>query len=59
MANVAQYSTSQYRDAFVATAEAVNVAAASPRGQSLSFFSSLSKTVLEKAGIRQAENKSA
>ena len=59
MANVAQYSANQYRDAFVATAEAVNITAASPRGQSLNFFSSLSKKVLEKAGIRQAENKSA
>lgn len=59
MANVAQYSTSQYRDAFVATAEALNIAAASTGGQSLNFFSSLSKKVLEKAGIRQEENKNA
>jgi len=58
MGNVAQYSGEQYRDAFVATAAAVNIAAASPKGQSLSFFSALSKKALEKAGIRQADDKS-
>ena len=57
--NVAQYSTNQYRDAFVATAAAVNIAAASPRAQSPSLFSALSKNVLKKAGIRQQEDKSA
>lgn len=59
MGNVAQYSTSQYRDAFVATAAAVNIAAAGTKAQSANLFSSLSKKVLEKAGIRQQGDKSA
>lgn len=59
MGNVAQYSTNQYRDAFVATAAAVNIAAASPKAQSPGLFSALSKSVLKKAGIRQQEDKSA
>jgi uncharacterized protein YegL len=59
MGNVAQYSTNQYRDAFVATAAAVNIAAAGTKAQSANLFSSLSKKVLEKAGIRQQGDKSA
>jgi uncharacterized protein YegL len=59
MGNIAQYSTNQYRDAFVAMAAAQNIVAASPTSQSLSFFSSLSKKVLEKAGLRQEDNKNA
>jgi len=59
MGNVAQYSQDQYRDAFVAMAAAQNRVAASPTKQSLNFFSSLSKKALEKAGIRQEENKDA
>jgi uncharacterized protein YegL len=57
MGNVAQYSGDQYRDAFVATAAAINITAASKEPQSLRFFSSLSKKALEKAGIRQAADK--
>lgn len=57
--NVAQYSTNQYRDAFVAMAAAQNRVAASPAKQSLNFFTSISKKVLEKAGIRQEDDKSA
>jgi hypothetical protein len=59
MGNVARYSTSQYRDAFIATAAAVNLAAAGTKAQSANLFSSLSKKVLEKAGIRQPGDKSA
>ena len=59
MGNVAQYSQDQYRDAFVAMAAAQNRVAASPVKQSLNFFTSLSKKALEKAGIRQEENKDA
>jgi uncharacterized protein YegL len=59
MGNVAQYSQDQYRDAFVAMAAAQNRVAASPAKQSLNFFTSLSKKALEKAGIRQEENKDA
>jgi uncharacterized protein YegL len=59
MANVAQYRTAQYRDAFVAVATAQNKVAASPSRQTNNFFSSLSKKALEKAGIRQEENKDA
>jgi uncharacterized protein YegL len=59
MANVAQYRTAQYRDAFVAVATAQNKVAASPGRQTNNFFSSLSKKALEKAGIRQEENKDA
>jgi uncharacterized protein YegL len=58
LANVAQYDTLQYRDAFVATAAATNLAAASPAKQSRNMFASLSKELLEKAGIRRAENNS-
>lgn len=57
-ANVAQYRADQYRDVFRATAAATNQVAASPRRQSANLFASLSKAVLEKAGIRQASEKS-
>jgi len=59
MGNVARYSKEQYRDAFVAMAAAQNRVAASPAKQSLNFFTSISKKVLEKAGIRQEDDKSA
>ena len=57
-ANVAQYSTAQYRDAFMAPAAATNQVAASPMRQSANLFASLSKAVLEKAGLRPSSEKS-
>jgi uncharacterized protein YegL len=57
-ANVAQYSTAHYRDVFLASAVATNQVAASPARQSVNLFASLSKAVLEKAGVRQASEKS-
>jgi uncharacterized protein YegL len=57
-ANVAQYSADQYRDVFRVTAAATNQVAASPMRQSANLFASLSKTILEKAGLRQSSEKS-
>ena len=57
-ANVAQYDTSRYRLAFVGAALGTNALAASPARQSTNLFSSLSKAVLEKAGLRQTSEKS-
>jgi len=57
-ANVAQYRTDQYRDVFPVIAEATNRVAASPVRQSANLFASLSKAVLEKAGLRQESEKS-
>jgi len=56
-ANVAQYRADQYRDVFRVTAAATNQVAASPMRQSANLFASLSKTILEKAGLRQAPPK--
>jgi uncharacterized protein YegL len=57
--NVAQYDPDRYATVFSAASMATNIAAAGPRAQSASLFSSLSQAVLEKAGIRRAEDKSA
>jgi hypothetical protein len=57
-ANVAKYDPALYRLAFVGTAMGTNAVAASPMPQSKNLFASLSKTMLEKAGIRQASKKS-
>jgi uncharacterized protein YegL len=57
-ANVAQFSADQYRDVFRVSAAATNQVAASPVRQSANLFASLSKAVLEKAGLRQASEKS-
>jgi hypothetical protein len=57
-ANVAQYDTSRYRNAFVGAALGTNAVAASAAPQSKNLFSSLSKAVMEKAGLRQASEKS-
>lgn len=56
--NVAQYDPDRYATVFSAASMATNIAAAAPRAQSASLFSSLSRAVLEKAGIRRAEDKS-
>jgi uncharacterized protein YegL len=56
-ANVAQYNPAQYRDVFMATAAATNHVAAGPAAQSPNLFASLTTTMLEKAGIRQAREK--
>jgi uncharacterized protein YegL len=57
-ANVAQYDTARYRDVFLATAAATNQVAASPQRQSANLFASLTRTMLEKAGLRRASEKS-
>jgi len=57
-ANVAQYDTRRYHLAFVGAALGTNAVAASAAPQSKNLFASLSKAVLEKAGIRQASEKS-
>jgi uncharacterized protein YegL len=56
-ANVAQYDTSQYRNAFVGAAFGTNAVAASPEQRSTNLFGSLTKAMMEKAGLRQASNK--
>lgn len=56
-ANVAQYDTDRYRDAFFFTAQAINAVAASALPKSANAFASLSKSVLEKAGLRKASDK--
>ncbi len=57
-ANVAQYDTGRYRLAFVGAALGTNAVAASAAPQSKNMFASISKAVLEKAGIRPASEKS-
>ncbi len=57
-ANVAQYDTSRYRNAFVGAALGTNAVAVSAARQSKNLFASLSKAVMEKAGLRQASDKS-
>jgi uncharacterized protein YegL len=57
-ANVAQYNVNQYFEAFGAVARATNVVAVSPAPKSRDVFASISKTLLEKAGLRRASEKS-
>jgi uncharacterized protein YegL len=57
-ANVAQYDPGRYRNAFVGAAWGTNAVAASPMRQTRNLFASLSKAVMEKAGLRQASEKS-
>lgn len=59
LGNVAQYDADRYTSVFGAASMATNIAAASPKRRSESLFSSLSRSVLEKAGIKRAEDKSA
>ena len=53
LGNVAQYSGEQYREAFAAMASGTNAFSSSPKRQSLSFFASLTKEAMRKAGLRQ------
>ncbi len=57
-ANVARYDPDHYRDVFACTAAATNQLANSAAPKSANLFASLSKTILEKAGLRQASEKS-
>jgi hypothetical protein len=59
LGNVAQYDPDRYANVFSAASMATNMAAASPLMRSKTLFSSLSRSVLEKAGIKRAEDKSA
>jgi uncharacterized protein YegL len=53
-ANVAQYSVNNYRATFACAAQGTNDLAASPELKSTNLFASISKAILEKAGLRQA-----
>ena len=57
-ANVAHYDTGRYPLAFASAALGTNAVASSTARQSKNLFASLSKAVLEKAGIRPASEKS-
>jgi uncharacterized protein YegL len=57
-ANVAQYDTSRYRNAFVGAALGTNAVAVGAARQSKNLFATLSKAVMEKAGLRQSSEKS-
>ena len=57
-ANVAQYDVNHYRATFACMARGTNVLAASAAPRATNLFASVSKTILEKAGIRQASEKS-
>lgn len=57
-ANVLRYDPNNYRDAMAFTAFGTNMAAASRAPKSSNLFASFSKAVLEKAGLRQADDKS-
>ena len=49
--NVAQYQTDRYKEAFAAMAEGTKMLGASRKGTVTDFFSTLSKSVLERAGL--------
>jgi uncharacterized protein YegL len=57
-ANVASYDINNYRDAFACTAQGTNALAASPASKSTNLLGFVSKVILEKAGLRQAPEKS-
>jgi len=57
-ANVAHYDADNYRAVLACTAQGTNTFAASPAPKSMNLFASFSKAVLEKAGLRQASDKS-
>jgi hypothetical protein len=57
-ANVAQYDVNNYRATFACTARGTNDFAASRAPKSSNLFASVSKAILEKAGLRQASEKS-
>jgi uncharacterized protein YegL len=56
-ANVAFYDATRYRTVFAKAALGTNAVAASQAAQSKNLFASLSKAVLEKAGLRQTPEK--
>ena len=56
--NVASYDADKYRDVLAFAARSTNTVASASAPKSLHFFSSISKAVLEKAGIRQAPDES-
>ena len=57
-ANVARYDPDHYREVFSCTAAGTNMLASSPAPKSSNLFASVSKAILEKAGLRQASDKS-
>ncbi|MGC2198032.1 MAG: vWA domain-containing protein [Terriglobales bacterium] len=57
-ANVAHYDVNNYHDTFACTARGTNMLAASAEPRATNLFASVSKTLLEKAGLRQASEKS-
>jgi uncharacterized protein YegL len=57
-ANVAQYDADHYRATFACAALGTNAVAASAARKSANLFASVSKTLLQKAGLRQASEKS-
>lgn len=57
-ANVARYDVSHYRDVFACAAVGTNALSASAARRSSNLFASISKAVLEKAGLRRATDKS-
>jgi hypothetical protein len=56
-ANVAQYATSQYKEAFECMAQGTNSIASQPASRSENLFASVSKTSMQKAGLRQSGDK--
>lgn len=55
-ANVAQYSSNQYREAFSAMALSTNRLSSSPAQRSGNFFGSLTEEFMRKAGLRQQKS---
>ena len=58
LANVAHYDVNNYRGVFACAAQGTNSVAASMAPKSSNLFASFSKSLLEKAGLRQADDKS-
>jgi uncharacterized protein YegL len=58
LANVAKYDPNNYRAVLDCMAQGTNSFASSPKAKSDNVFLSFSRAVLEKAGIRQASDKS-
>jgi uncharacterized protein with von Willebrand factor type A (vWA) domain len=56
-ANVAQYDTSQYKEAFKCVAQGTNSIASQPTSRFENLFASVSETVMRKAGLRQSSDK--
>ena len=56
--NVAQYDANNYREVLACTAKGTNLFASSAEPKSTNLFVSFSRAVLEKAGLRQASEKS-